>query len=70
MRNSIRACEAQHESAAPEARACCWCVTTGLVAVQVVEVLRQLPQRDLLAEAINFNAMGPHEVATLGRVLR
>ena len=50
--------------------ACCWCVTTGPVAVQVVEVLRQLPQRDLLAEAISFNAMGPHEVATLGRVLR
>ena len=39
-------------------------------AVQVVEVLRQMPQRDLLAEAINFNAMGALEVAALGRVLR
>ena len=42
----------------------------GPAAVQVVEVLRQMPQRDLLAEAINFNAMGALEVAALGRVLR
>ena len=42
----------------------------GHVAVQVVEVLRQMPQRDLLAEAVNFNAMGDLEVAALGRVLR
>ena len=38
--------------------------------MQVVDVLRQLPNCDDLGEAVDFDCLGPEEMATLGRVLR
>ena len=38
--------------------------------MQVVDILRQLPNCDELSEAVDFDCLGSEEVATLGRVLR
>ena len=38
--------------------------------MQVLEVLRQMPNCDELSEAISFDGLGPDEISTLGRVLR